>query len=482
MANIADNDFFRIYVGGTATNQGFVEFATADDGTEPIYVRQYTGVFATITRTATLLDGSGDTQFPGTITSTRHICNVATGTAPFTVTSTTRVSNLNVANAGYADSAGSAGSLTNALTIGTGLGGTSYNGASAVTITNTGVTSIVGGTNISVSGATGAVTVNVSGTVANATYAVSAGSAGSASSATTAGSVTNAVTFNSSGSGDASGTTYNGGAARTISYNTVGAPSTGGTNASGTWGINITGSAGSATTAGTVTTAAQPNITSTGTLTRVIVGDGSQSSPSMAFASDGAIDTGFYWGGDGYINWTNNGVFRGQFRPDGTAQIGTVLTTSITTGASSTAGTFTGNWSLGSGSRLNATYADLAEYYKSDVDLVAGDVVVLGGEFDVTLTEESHDHRVAGIVSTDPAYLMNKKEDSTGYVAVALTGRVPCKVIGPVRKGDLLVSSSQKGVAQKLDNTKWIPGCVIGKAMENINEGLHIIEVAVGRF
>lgn len=62
---MADNDFFRIRCGASASNAGWVEIATADDGTEPIYVRQYTGEFATITRTLTLLDGSGNTYLPG---------------------------------------------------------------------------------------------------------------------------------------------------------------------------------------------------------------------------------------------------------------------------------------------------------------------------------------------------------------------------------------------------------------------------------
>ena len=66
-ATIADNDFFRIRVGGTAANAGWAELATADDGTEPIYVRQYTGTFTTLSRTATLLDGSGNTSFPGIV-------------------------------------------------------------------------------------------------------------------------------------------------------------------------------------------------------------------------------------------------------------------------------------------------------------------------------------------------------------------------------------------------------------------------------
>lgn len=63
---MADNDLFRIRCGGPS-NQGWVEIATADDGTEPIYVRQYTGRFASITRTLTLLDGSGNTICPGNL-------------------------------------------------------------------------------------------------------------------------------------------------------------------------------------------------------------------------------------------------------------------------------------------------------------------------------------------------------------------------------------------------------------------------------
>lgn len=70
---MADNDFFRIRCGGPS-NQGWVEIATADDGTEPIYVRQYTGEFASVTRTLTLLDGSGNTHVPGMLFSNYHSC------------------------------------------------------------------------------------------------------------------------------------------------------------------------------------------------------------------------------------------------------------------------------------------------------------------------------------------------------------------------------------------------------------------------
>ena len=65
--NMADNDYFRILVGGTASNAGYAEIATASSGTEPIYVRQYTGEFTSLVRTLTLLDGAGNSSFPGSI-------------------------------------------------------------------------------------------------------------------------------------------------------------------------------------------------------------------------------------------------------------------------------------------------------------------------------------------------------------------------------------------------------------------------------
>jgi hypothetical protein len=98
-AQMADNDYFRVQVGGTATNAGYAEIATADDGTEPIYVRQYTGNFVTKHKEATLLDGSGNTNFPGIVAASTFNSTVATGTAPFVVTSTTPVANLHAATA-----------------------------------------------------------------------------------------------------------------------------------------------------------------------------------------------------------------------------------------------------------------------------------------------------------------------------------------------------------------------------------------------
>lgn len=89
------NDYGRIAFGATAESAGWMEIASCDDGNEPIYVRQYTGVFTSIKRTATLLDASGNTSFPGSVTSVRHISTVGTGTQPYQCSSTTLNTNLN---------------------------------------------------------------------------------------------------------------------------------------------------------------------------------------------------------------------------------------------------------------------------------------------------------------------------------------------------------------------------------------------------
>jgi hypothetical protein len=126
-----------------------------------------------------------------------------------------------------------------------------------------------------------------------------------------------------------------------------------------------------------------------------------------------------------------------------------------------------------------AQYADLAEIYTSDQQYPGGTVVVFGGEQEVTQSHGSHDTRIAGVVSTTPAYLMNHNE--TG-VPVALQGRVPCRVLGPVSKGDRVVASHIAGVAQALDPQQYQPGCIIGKALQAIDStDISVIEVVVGR-
>ena len=128
----------------------------------------------------------------------------------------------------------------------------------------------------------------------------------------------------------------------------------------------------------------------------------------------------------------------------------------------------------------NARYADLAEKYDSDADYEAGTVLIFGGEKEVTECTAKYDKRIAGIVSTDPAYLMNS--ESSG-IAVGLVGRVPCKVIGEIRKGDLMVASDTPGhaIAWK-EESNPMTGSVIGKALEDkYGAGADVIEVVVGK-
>jgi hypothetical protein len=131
----------------------------------------------------------------------------------------------------------------------------------------------------------------------------------------------------------------------------------------------------------------------------------------------------------------------------------------------------------------SALYADLAENYVADANYTPGTVLEFGGDKEVTQTTSNHRTQVAGIASTNPSYLMNAGISGDKVVAVALTGRVPCYVIGNIVKGDRLVSSDTLGVATALDMTQYQPGCIIGKALENYNsQEIGIIEVAVGRF
>ena len=112
-----------------------------------------------------------------------------------------------------------------------------------------------------------------------------------------------------------------------------------------------------------------------------------------------------------------------------------------------------------------AQYADLAELYTSDKEYDAGTIVVHGGSAEVTQSTTKMDHKVAGVVSSNPAYLMNSEEKGT-TVPVALRGKVPVSVMGPVAKGDLIVTSDTPGVGEAHPG---VTNCVfvIGKALED---------------
>jgi hypothetical protein len=144
-------------------------------------------------------------------------------------------------------------------------------------------------------------------------------------------------------------------------------------------------------------------------------------------------------------------------------------------------GTTTGYFNTIFAKATSAQYADLAEMYVADAAYPPGTVVEFGGEYEITISTHSHSTAVAGIVSTNPSYLMNSTQAGEHVLPIALTGRVPCQVQGPVRKGDVLVSALTPGVAQRI-GMNWQPGCVVGKSMEVIESNeIRTIEVAVGR-
>lgn len=126
----------------------------------------------------------------------------------------------------------------------------------------------------------------------------------------------------------------------------------------------------------------------------------------------------------------------------------------------------------------SAQYADLAEKYLSDQSIEPGTVVSLGGSAEVCVSTADMDTTIAGVVSTNPAYIMNGNLEGNHVVTVALTGRVPCRVTGPVSRGQMLVSA---GDGSARAETNPVIGSVIGKAVGSSAGGSAVIEILVGR-
>lgn len=142
-----------------------------------------------------------------------------------------------------------------------------------------------------------------------------------------------------------------------------------------------------------------------------------------------------------------------------------LTTTIITTGSNVTPGNITGNWTLTSGSRLNATYADLAERFESDMPYEAGTVVELGGIKEVTAVKYDLSQDVFGVVSNTAAYLLNSQAgDDFTHPPIAISGRVTVKVIGKVNKGQRLVSAGN-GIARAASENEATPFNTIGRSL-----------------
>jgi hypothetical protein len=315
---------------------------------------------------------------------------------------------------------------------------------------------------------------------------------------------------------------------------------TGGVNIAGAISAtgNITGGNLSGTSiVGTLTTAAQTNITSVGTLSALsVTGNvqgGNLRTAGLISATGQVTGSQFNGSGAGLTSIPNGALSNSSITVNGTAislggsgtvtanaatLTGTVLNATVVSSSLTSVGTLgsltvtanvsggnlitaglvstssivkTGSNAVGNiGSSSNyfntvfaqatsALYADLAEKYVADAEYAPGTVVVFGGDKEVTVTSTDADRAVAGVVSTNPSYIMNGGLEAEHVATVALTGRVPCRVTGTIRKGDLMVSAGY-GLARAEQDPRV--GTVIGKALENF-EGIEgVIEVVVGRF
>jgi len=164
----------------------------------------------------------------------------------------------------------------------------------------------------------------------------------------------------------------------------------------------------------------------------------------------------------------------------GGTMTGTLISQAITPSADATydIGTSLLGYNTVYAKATSAQYADLAEKYTSDSEYDIGTVVIFGGDKEITQSTIAEDTRVAGVISENPAYLMN--DESEGQ-AVALVGKVKCKVHGTINKGDLLTTCGQHpGCAKKAFSPKI--GSIIGKAMEDyVGTEESVILISVGR-
>lgn len=335
--------------------------------------------------------------------------NVAVGTPPLQVISTTRVANLNVAYANVSDNSNIADATT----------GNHYFALSA---TATGNTALKSNASIYANLTTGTVYANAfSGNISGNIAAPGANTQ---------------VVFNNAGVlGAVAGMTFN---------NTNNQLSVTGNVVGGNLVTTGLANVGSLTVAGTSNLGAVGNVTITG------------GTAGQVLTTDGA----------GVLTWS-------------VPTAGILANAGNTTGINPTTGQIYGDWTLTAGSSIQATYADLAEAYSSDKKYPEGTVLAIGGEKEVTLATRQHRHRLIGIVSSNPAYVLNAMAPDS--VVVALAGRVPCKVIGKIYKGDMLTISDQPGIAC----ASPIPaeyGTVIGRALEDYQaETPGMIEVKVDR-
>ena len=456
-------------MGQQNNSNGYMQFGSGDtnslgrSGTGPL---TWTGNFA-----AGNIAGTLSTAAQTNITSVGTLSSLAvTGTVTAGNVSATNLTGTlstaaqtNITSVGTLGSLTVTGNVTAAYHLGdgsllTGVVATSFgvlttlitSGNLTVNSTN-GVTAIING------GTSGVGNIGTSAKTFNTVFATSLSgtlTTAAQTNITSVGTLTNLTVTNTiTGSVSGSAATVTGAAQTAItSVGTLTALAvTGNVAAGNVSGTNITG---------TLTTAAQTNITSVGTLTALAVTGNVAAGNVSGTNITGTLTTA------AQTNITSVGTLTAL-------AVSGAITVNSTNGVSAIInGGTTGTGNIGSATvgfntvfakATSAVYADLAENYLSDSNYEAGTVVVFGGDKEITTTQLFADTAVAGVISTNPAYLMNN--ELVGQ-PVALRGRVPVKVQGFTRKGDLLVTGNIPGVAISVGRDNKYGQAVFAKALE----------------
>ena len=245
-----------------------------------------------------------------------------------------------------------------------------------------------------------------------------------------------------------------------------------GANADVTGAVNVTGDIISdASVIGGVLTDGTASLNS-GSLSGAVNGTFSGAITADSFTDGTATLT------SGALSGATNGTFSGTVTADILTDGALSITDGDITGGADAAFSGTVSATEFDGVATSAQYADLAEVYASDELYTPGTVVKLGGEQEITQTTDQGDTEVFGVISTDPAYLMNSKAQGQ---PVAMTGRIPVRVTGAVQKGERLISSSIPGVAQALGTAEYDPRKIIGRALDQkTDDTIGLIEAVVG--